>query len=64
MADKSTDLTVTDGGADGALIAGSDLDVESQNPDLEERSSAQQWKWFSEPSSEWPDSFSTSPQRI
>ena len=40
MADKSTDLTVTDGGADGALIAGSDLDVDSQNPDLEERSAS------------------------
>ncbi|EQM49924.1 polar flagellar M-ring FliF domain protein, partial [Vibrio parahaemolyticus VPCR-2010] len=40
MADKSTDLTVTDGGSDGALVSSSDMDVESQNPDLEERSAS------------------------
>lgn len=40
MADKSTDLTVTEGGSDGALVASSDVDVESQNPDLEERSAS------------------------
>nr|WP_252973479.1 flagellar basal-body MS-ring/collar protein FliF [Vibrio navarrensis] len=37
---KSTDLTVTDGASNNAMVAQSDMDLDGQNPDLDERSSS------------------------
>lgn len=36
----STDLTVTEGASEGAMVATSDLDTQVQNPDLDEKSSS------------------------
>ncbi|OAJ92946.1 flagellar basal-body MS-ring/collar protein FliF [Vibrio bivalvicida] len=36
----STDLTVTEGAGEGAMVATSDLDTQVQNPDLDEKSSS------------------------
>ncbi|WP_100753291.1 flagellar basal-body MS-ring/collar protein FliF [Vibrio salilacus] len=37
---QSTDLAIADGGADNAMLAETDLDTSSQNPDLDEKSSS------------------------
>ncbi len=37
---KSTDLAVTDGAGENALVASSDMGMDGQNPDLDERSSS------------------------